>query len=364
VGPSIEKAGGGGGERGDAVRGTGRRVVAQEIGAAEAAITLPALGVEDPELCPSARRSMAAPGDERLRSLADDIAAQPDPARPGELEAEPGRLCDRRREAGREARWLECDKKRLRPTGEGRETPQPVRDLRRRRADAGPRRQVDHEDVHRAGRQQHPRDRETLVEGVRGEDDEPIEMDAASHGFDRVECPSEIEPRDDRPVRLGLGDEPKGERGRPRGRRTAHGDARVPRQPTRADDPVELRKASPDDSLDARSRVARGRRTELRGVVERLGGERRGRQCPHHPRSCGTPPRLEGRQSRRHVRGEGRHRTASIEHLFCIVNGCAEAAPATIRPRAAPPRRVPRRSRRAPATGSAGDARPSRRRPP
>ena len=70
-----------------AARGTtaaGRApVVAEEVRAAETAVPLAALGVEDPELRPSPRRPVAAPGDERLGPLADDVAAEPDPGPPG-----------------------------------------------------------------------------------------------------------------------------------------------------------------------------------------------------------------------------------------------------------------------------------------
>jgi hypothetical protein len=331
----------------------------------EAAIPLPALGVEDPELHPSTRRSVAAAGDERLRALADDVAAQPDPARPRQLEPEAGGFRDRGREAGREARGFERDEERLRPASERRKAPQPVGDLRRRRADARPRREVDHENIDRSGGQQHPGDREALVEGVRRQHDEPIEVNASRDGLHRVERAGEIQPGDDRPVRLSLRDEPEGEGRRARGRRTAQRDARVPRQAARADDCVELRKARPDDRLDASSRLARRGRdgNELRGVVERLRRERRRGQCPDHPRSCGAPPRLERRQSRRHVRGEAGHRTSSIEHLFGIVNGSDCRQSLRVRPatRATPPRRARRRSPPAPATGSVGDAHPSRR---
>jgi hypothetical protein len=51
-----------------------------------------------------------------------------------------------------------------------------------------------------------------------------------------------------------------------------------------------------------------------RGVGER---RRRQRQGPiRDPRSCGSPASLEARHGCRHVRGEGRHRTARLEHPF------------------------------------------------
>ena len=63
--------------------GNGDEVVAEEVRAAEAAIPLPALGVEDPELRPPPRRPEAAPGDDHLGPLADDVATEPDPGSSG-----------------------------------------------------------------------------------------------------------------------------------------------------------------------------------------------------------------------------------------------------------------------------------------
>ena len=66
--------GAGGGGKSEDVGGPGR-VVAEEIRVAETAVPLATLGVEDPELCSSPRRPVAAAGDERLGPLADDVAA-------------------------------------------------------------------------------------------------------------------------------------------------------------------------------------------------------------------------------------------------------------------------------------------------
>ena len=283
---------------------------------AETAVPLATLGVEDPELRPSARRPVAAAGDECLGPLADDVAAEPDPATSLELEAETCRFGNRRRQPRCQARRLEGDEERLGPPGEPRQTPQPLGDLGRRRAGVRARREVDHEDIDRAAGEEHPGDRQALIEGVGGQDDEPVEADAAGGGLDRVERPGEVQPGDDRAVGLGLGDEPQGERGGPGARGAFQRHARAPREPARPDDRVEGRKAGPDDPLDASSRLAHGRRSELGWVVGRLGRKRRRGQRSDHPRSCGTPPRLERRESSRDVRGEAGHRTLRLEHPF------------------------------------------------
>jgi hypothetical protein len=226
---------------------------------AETAVPIATLGVEDPQLCPSPRRPVATPGHGRRGPLPDDIAPEPDPRLSLELEPESRRFGDGAGQPARETGRLERDEERLRAPGEGGEPAKPVGDLGGGRAGSGrrTRRKVDHEDVHRAGGEEHPGDRQALVEG---------------------------------------------------------------------------REAGPDDSLDAGSRLAGGRLGGLGRVVERLGRERRRGQRPDHPRSCSTPPRLEGRQSRRHVRGEAGHRTASIEQTFDIVNVISRAAGRVSRP--------------------------------
>ena len=332
---------------------------------AETAVPVATLGVEDPKLRPSARRSVPAPGDDGLRPLADDIATEPDPAASLELEAEARRFGDGRREPGRQARRLEGEEKRLCPTGEPGEPTEAFADLGRRRAGDRSGGKVDHEDVHRAAGEEHPGDRETLVERLRREHDEPIQANAAGGGLDRVERVGKIEPGDDRAVSLGLGDEPQGERRGAGARSAPERDACGARQATGPDDGVERREAGPDDALDASSWLARRSRggSELGWVVGRLGRIRRRGERSDHPRSCGTPPRLEGRESSRHVRGEVGHRMVRLEQTFDIVNalvprprllpgdipsrttwrlGCLLAASGASLPPRAPPRHQPR----------------------
>ena len=306
---------GSGGSEGDDGAG-GLDLVAEEIRVAETAVPLATLGVEDPELRPSARRSVAAAGHERLGPLADDVPPEPDPRPPRQLQPQSGRFGDGGREPGQQTGWLEGDEERLGPAGETRQATQPLADLGQARARVRSRGQIDHEDVDRAAGEEHAGDRQALVERVGGQDDEPIEPDAARGGLDRIEGSGEVEPGDDRAVGLGFGDEPQGEGGGTGRRRAAESDAGRAWEPARPQDRVERRKAGPDDPLDASSRLACGRGGELGWVVGRLGRERRRGQRPHDPRSCGTPSRLEGRQSSRHVRGEAGHRIARLEHLF------------------------------------------------
>ena len=278
----------------------------EEVRAAEARIALAALGVEDPELCPSPRRTEPVPGDGHLCLLADDVAPEADPASTGKLQPEAGRLGDGRGEACDQAGRLEGDEQRLRAAGERGEAAEPVRDLRGARAGVRARRQVDHEQVDRATGEERPRDRQALVERVRRQDDEPVQADAAGDGLHRVEGAGEVQPGDDRAVRLGLRDESQGE-GRLAGAGVAaEGDAGAARQAAGTEDRVEGREAGPDDPVDG-----------LRGGPRRflLRGKRRRCQRPDDPRSCRAPACLEGRQSSRHIRGKRRHR-AIIERMF------------------------------------------------
>jgi hypothetical protein len=283
---------------------------------AETAVPLATLGVEDPELRPSPRRPVAAAGHERLGPLADDVPPEPDPCPPRKLEAQPRGFRHCGREPGGQPGRLEGDEERLRPPGEPGQPTQPLGDLGRGRAHGRSWRKVDHEDVDRAAGEEHPGDREALVEGVGGQDDEPVEADAAGGGLDRIERPGEVQPGNDRAVGLGLGDEPEGEGGGARARSAAQGHAGGAWQPARPDDRVESRKAGPDDPLDAGPWLARRRRGGPVVDAGRLGRERRRGQRSDDPRSCRAPSRLEGRQSSRHVRGEAGHRTARLEHPF------------------------------------------------
>jgi hypothetical protein len=237
-----------------------------------------------------------------------------------ELEPEPGRFRDRRRKPRRQAGWLESDEQRLGPPRERGEASQAIRDLREARPGVRARRQIDDEDVHGPGREEHPGNRQPLVQVVRRQHDEPVQADATRRRLDGVEGTSEVQPRHDRPIGLRLRHEAEGEGRRSRRRRALQRDARAAGKTTGSDDRIECRETGPDDPLDASSRLACGSRSELGWVVGRLDRQRRRGERPDHPGSCGTPPRLERRQSRRHVRGEARHRTASIEHLFDLVN--------------------------------------------
>jgi hypothetical protein len=94
----------------------------------ETGVPLAALGVEDPEDRPTPRRSVAVVRDEGLRPLTHDVTAQPDPRTTRQLQPDTGRLGDRGREPAAEARRVEDQQQGLRPSGERRESMEPVGD--------------------------------------------------------------------------------------------------------------------------------------------------------------------------------------------------------------------------------------------
>ena len=244
-----------------------------------------------------------------------------DPRPPGELEADPGRLGDGGRQApggttGLPGRF-EHDEERLRAPGERREPAEPVGDagrtIRGGQPAAG---QVEDQEVDRAPGQQHAPDSEALVERLRGDDDEPLEADPAGDGLDRVEAAREIEPGHDRALGLGLGREPQDER-RPAARTVAADrDTRRSREAAWPQDRVERCEAGVDDAVVVGAglgHAAGPRGAAPRPVTCRLRGQR---ERSDDPRSCGTPPGPEARDSGVHISTRGRHRTTRLEHLF------------------------------------------------
>jgi hypothetical protein len=294
----------------------------EEVVAAEAGVALTALRVEDPELRPPARRTVPVAGDGHLRPLADDVAPEPDPRSPGELEPDTRRFGHRGRQAGSQTRRLERDEERFGAASEGGETAQPIGDAGGGRTVVRSGRQVDDEEIDGPTGEQGCGDRQALIDRVGGQDDEPVEPDAAGNRLDRVEGTGQIEPGDDRPVDLGLRREPEGEGCLAGARVAAERDARAAGQTARPEDRVERREPGSDDSLHApaagrypgedRCRLLRRKRRHRQGPnnPRRFGTARSG-----DPRSCRTPACQEGRQSSRHIRGERRH-CSTIEQMF------------------------------------------------
>ena len=294
---------------------------------AEAGIALAAVGVEDPEGRPPARRAGPVAGHHHLRSLADDIAAEADPRRPLELEPDARGLTDRAGDARGQARRLEDRDRDPRPSGEGRQAAEPIGDAAALRdtalavrgsAGLDPLRQVDDEQVDRPARQERAGDRDPLVDVGRGHDDEPLGLDAAGNGLDRVEGLGEVQPSHDRAAGLGCGRKPQRD-GRPTARQVAsERDPHATRQAARSEDGIEVEEAGGEDA----SRIWLGLGS---CDIELVVLQRHGRQSTNdgpdlapltESRGSGRAPlRSQGREGRRHVRGERRH-GPSIEQMF------------------------------------------------
>ena len=284
--------------------------VVEEACPAQAGVAFATLGVEDPELRLAARRTEAVAGHGHRRPLADDVPPEPDPGLPLELEPQPCRLGDGSGETRREPRWLEDDEERPGTPRECREAAEPICQARPRPCRRGlATRQIDDEKVDRSPGEQRARDRQALVEGLGIDEKEPLELDAAGDGLDRVQASGEVEPGDDCARRLGLGGEPEGEGRLARRARPPQGHAGRPREPARAEDRVECGEARRDDP--PLGEVGLGREVGLDdgrpGSRRRCRGE--GQRAPDG--SCRTPSRLERREGLGHVPG-GAHQAVDI----------------------------------------------------
>ncbi len=284
--------------------------IKQEVVPAEAGVTLATLRIADPERRPAPGRAVAVPGNQHLRALTDDVAPEANPRAPGEFQAQARRFGNRTRQTAARSRRLQHDEQRLRPPGECGEAPEPVGDggrtIRGRKTPAG---QVQDEQVHRAPGKQRATDGQALAERLRGDDHEPLQMDAPGDRLDRIETAREIEPGHDGAGRLGLGGEPHDEGGPAARTVAADGDTRRARETTAPQDRIECGEPGMDDPVVRSGLVA--------GLdLGRLIRKRRDRQSPHHPRSCGTPASPQARDSGVHITTSGQHRTPILEHPF------------------------------------------------
>ena len=223
-------------------------LVDEEIVSMEAGVTFTALRIEDPERRPLPRWSVAVAGDQRLCSLAHDVATETDPRTTDELQAESGRSGHGSRQVAGETRRLQHDEERLRSSGQGSQATESLggtsRTLRGEEAATG---QIQDEQVHRSPGEQHATDGQPFIEGLRRDHHQPFEADAAGGGLDRIEAPGEIDPGDDRTGCLGLSRQPKDERGSAARAIAADRNARRTRQAAGSQDCIEGRKPGPDD---------------------------------------------------------------------------------------------------------------------
>jgi hypothetical protein len=189
-----------------------RRGVAEQVVAEEARVARPALRVEDPELGGAPGWAEPIARDGHVRPLTDDVAPEPDPVAPGELQAKTRRLGDGGAQPLPDVHGLQHDEQRPGTSRQGGESPQTIADLHALDRGVAGLGQIDQQQVDGPRGEQRRGQRERLLEIVRREDDQPFGADAAGHGLHRIERPREIQPRDDEPGGLRLGGEPQGER--------------------------------------------------------------------------------------------------------------------------------------------------------
>ena len=198
------------------------------------------------------------PGDHHLGPLADDVTSEADPRPPGELQPKPDRFAEGAGYGRRQPGRLENDQQTARPTCQRRQPVQPIGKTRRLSTgrSRGPcprvfrskhRRQIDQEQIHRAALEQRPGDGQALVQGLRRQDDEPLQPDAAGHRLHRVEAPGEVQVGHDRAAGLRFCRETQSERGLAARGIAVDRDARQPGHAARPEDRVQGGKSGGDD---------------------------------------------------------------------------------------------------------------------
>jgi hypothetical protein len=257
----------------------------QELVAGKAAVARPALRVEEAEGRPPVRRPVAVLRDADLRPLANDLPSEPDPAGPPQLETKPRAV-----EGGPDGRGgiarLQDEEERPGPSSERDEPGELVDEARRASATCGrsrggrgrargrsrggrarpATREVQDEDIDRAGLEEAARHRDRLPGRIRDEDREPLEAHPAGNRLDRVETPGEVDPGDQRATGLGLRDGAQGQRRRAARSGTPERDGAGPREAAGRQQCVQLGEAGGDRPVHV---PCRG----LRGVPCRLSGE-------------------------------------------------------------------------------------------
>ena len=176
-------------------------------------------------------------------------------------------------------------------------------------------RQIQYQEIDRSILKKHRGHGQRFLERSRRDHDQPFELDAPCHGFDRVEASSQVQVRGYPARGLGLGDCPQ-RQSRLATRLTAvKSGGRDAWQAAQAEDCIELAEAGRDRPLVERFCGAAG----LGAVVRNgLRGDRQGsdhlpfpiRPAGRSPtRSCPSPAFPKGRQSSLDVHGRGSHGT-------------------------------------------------------
>jgi len=295
-------------------------VLSQKLAPRQAAIAQPALRIEDLQLSSPAGRPIPIPRNSDLSQLPDHIPPQPNPGAPAQFQPQGGYLGQSAGQSRWKVRRLQNEQLDAGPAGQRSQPAESLRQSRGRNPGTiqRSRLQVQQQQVDCSILEEHRRHRQRLLERSRRQDDQPVQLDATSHGFDRIQAPGQIQIGHDPACRLGMG------RGLQRERRLAarpiavQSGGRCTRQPAQSEDRIQSSKTGGYRSIVRRRRQPRHARQIVR--IEYRDPSRGHSQCPHDlaapARSCPTPAFPEGRQSRLDVRGRGGHGTHIIERMF------------------------------------------------
>ena len=273
-----------------------RRNLSQQLAPRQAGIAQPALCVQDSQLRRTARRPKPIPRHADLSPLPHHVPAQPNPGSPAQLQPQRRNLGESAGQGGGKAGWLQNEQLDARSTGQGSQSAETLGQVRRRNPGAHePGRQIQQQQVHRSILEKHGRHRQRLLERIRRQDDEPLELNAPGNGLHRIQASGQIQIRRDPAGSLGPGHGLQRERRLPAGPIAVQGRGCGARQTAQPQDRIQGAKAG-------RYRpIRRGRQAARQHLRVDIRTRPRGhRQRPHHfnsprwescapARSCPTP---------------------------------------------------------------------------
>jgi hypothetical protein len=213
----------------------------QELRAGQAGVPWAALRVEDLQGGAATGRAVPVAGRLHGAPLAHDVPAQPDPARPAQLQAQAARLLDRGGQRAAQGGGLQHQEEGSGASRQCREPSEAVPHPLPGHGGIPAVREVYHQQVHRPGREQRAGHGQRLFQVRRRQDHQPLRAHAAGDGLHGIERAGEVQPRDDRPAGLRLRGGPQRHRRPTRGRGSPQRHGRVPGEPAGAEDRVQCR---------------------------------------------------------------------------------------------------------------------------
>jgi hypothetical protein len=314
------------------------RGLSQKLAPRQAGIAQPALRVENSQFRRPARRPEPIPCHANLGSLPYHVSPQSNPRSTAQLQPQRSDLAESTRQGGRKARRLQNEQLHAGSTGHRSQSTESIRQFRCRNPCSlhRPGLEVQQQQVDGSILEEHRRHGQRLFQRIRRQNHQPVELDAPSHSFDRIQTPGQVQVRHDPAGGLGLSHRLQRERRLAAGPIAMEGGGRGERQTAQPEDLIQGAKAGGYRSIrsdrgNTRSvRHARHAR-HARQILRIVARPRRYCQRPHDlgsprlgsvgasnapARSCPTQAVPEGRQSGLDVRWRGRHGTSIIEHMF------------------------------------------------